>query len=95
MKLNCKQGDLAVIVRSTVNPQTVGMIVQCVKYKPSPIAGPAWEIDRSVAPHVQIGMFIHAADWIRDANLRPLRDNDGTDETLTWRDVPTPTGVPA
>lgn len=88
MKLNCKQGDLAVIVRSIVNPETVGMIVQCVKYEPSPIAGPAWKIDRAVAPNVQIGVFIHVADWIRDANLRPLRYNDGTDETLTWCDVP-------
>ncbi len=84
----CKQGDLAVIVRSIYRPECVGAIVRCIEYKPNHDGAPAWIIDRELGPPLVVGGLKRLGDWWSDALLRPLRDNDGTDETLTWRDVP-------
>ena len=76
--LNCKQGDLAVIVRSMAGNE--GKIVRCLRlvFDPSHyFDGPRWLIDREV-PHSTRG----TVRTIADCALRPLRDNEGEDETL-------------
>ena len=84
MKLNCKQGDLAIIVRSADEPQHIGKILRCVKFNES-LGIPAWEFEP------EIGHF-----WLcRDSILRPIRDQPGDDETLEWAGQPNPAGVAA
>lgn len=85
--MNCKQGDLAVIVKSTYGHE--GKIVKCLRQYNGPWVGiecieyeAGWEID--------IKLRTPTGEWafITDDRLRPLRDNPGTDETLTWAPVP-------
>ena len=82
--LYCKQGDLAVIVRSAGD--NGGKIVRCVSLLPALpfrkpdgtiISGPAWVVD----PHV-VGWDGDRLPGVRDVLLRPLRDSDGEDEML-------------
>jgi len=76
--MNCKQGDLAVIVRSLAGNE--GKIVRCLRLIPqTPWAiqpGPRWIVDRTL-PGVTFD-----CDSVPDAFLRPLRDSDGEDEML-------------
>jgi hypothetical protein len=89
--MNCKPGDLAVVVRSTCGNE--GKVVRCVRYlgevgciqPDGALTGPfhAWEIDS----------WIRAWDGtlkreVFDKNLRPIRDNDGEDESLSWAGKP-------
>jgi hypothetical protein len=83
--MNCKKGDLAVYVSSQCGNE--GKIVRIIKFIGQPDEGcvsanDVWRID-------------HEVQWkwnrmacARDANLRPIRDSDGQDETLTWKTVP-------
>jgi hypothetical protein len=79
--MNCKQGDLAVIVKvlNPKNSQIIGKIVRCIEPVVSwdNIAG--WAVDPPLS----------FAIGVADENLRPIRDNDGEDETLQWSPVPT------
>lgn len=84
--MRCKPGDLAVVVRSYAGNE--GKIVRCVRY-----AGlvnwrhsgrlPTWEIDQDLP-----GFGGHMSPFIADSQLRPIRDNDGEDETLAWAGKP-------
>ena len=83
--MNCKQDDLAVIVRSKYGNE--GKIVTCLRRYDGP-----W-IDREYEPGWLTDTFIQRPSgkpgpYIFDASLRPIRDQDGQDETLTWLDVP-------
>lgn len=86
--MNCKQGDLAIIVKSVASPDDIGAIVRCVEFKPGPDGRAAWIVDRKVSPDAVIGGITYIGDWFLDASLRPIRDNDGEDETLTWAGKP-------
>ena len=82
--MNCKQGDLAIIVRS--NSGHEGKILRCVKFLPqhhwrspdlSTFFEDGWETDT------------HLKSWAGDVHcnypdsqLRPIRDQDGEDEML-------------
>ena len=87
MKLNCKDGDLAVVVIGCHS----GKMVTCMKLRVCPveirsgvfITAAVWDIDRQLS------------DWsgslganIEDSLLRPIRNDPGADETLSWCDVP-------
>jgi hypothetical protein len=94
MKLNCKQGDLAVVVRSAAGNE--GAIVTCLRLIPDWTrwgadgrlrTGPAWETDRQFVKVTGVVDCI-----VADAHLRPLRDSDGEDEVL--RLVGRPVGDP-
>ena len=89
--MNCKPGDLAVIVQSFCGNE--GKVVRCLRLSKRSGAGlcpdgsvvptPIWEID---AP---IPAWDGSESPIAfDVQLRPLRDNDGDDETLTWSGKP-------
>lgn len=98
MKLNCKPGDLAVIVGPVSTLSLSGRIVQCVRLLEDgelvdgfdwvvDVGGPTWLIESSGSPMLwgnDLVMRRAFADW----RLRPIRDNDGEDETLQWLDVP-------
>lgn len=80
--MNCKPGDLAYIVGSRNVPEMNGVVVHVVRA----ISRGVWlcagyEIERNAASW---GLPPH----IYDSYLRPIRDNDGEDETLTWAGKP-------
>lgn len=71
--MNCKQGDLAIIVRARNCPESLGAIVRCVRFCPHPLDGsPGWEIEPP----------FKTFRCARDSALRPLRDRPGEDEML-------------
>lgn len=92
--MNCKQGDLAIVVRSLLG-QSIGRVVRCVKLSPisglrNPMtgtvtAGPVWETD-DFSPTITGEVHNLWGDW----SLRPIRDpgDDAQDETLSWLPVP-------
>lgn len=84
--MNCKKGDLAIVVRSVAGNE--GKIVRCVEFLGDSLfvggkTYAAWSIDRKL-PGILGGMI----DRAPDAWLRPIRDNDQEDETLTWAGKP-------
>ncbi len=89
--LTCKPGDMAIVVRG--EPEiNLGRVVRVLELSQNPIdiffgyALWTYEGELSMGDGTR-------AEAVADNCLRPLRDTDGQDETLTWRDVPT--GVPA
>lgn len=88
--MNCKQGDLAIIVKSLSGNE--GKIVTCVKFLPNftglsfdgLVTCDAWEVDRELPTRDKK----RKTRFFKDSNLRPIRDNPGADETLTWLPVP-------
>lgn len=83
--MNCKQGDLAVIVSSISGHE--GKIVRCVKFVMFNLRNrgltDCW-ITEPMLPNRE-----GAKVPCMDSQLRPIRDNDGEDETLQWAPVPT------
>lgn len=87
--MNCKQGDLAIVVRSKAGHE--GKIFRCVSYvgKARGFFGDDyWEIDAIV-----LSIDGKPNSFFRDSWMRPIRDNDGEDEML--RIVGKPEGVTA
>lgn len=87
--MNCKQGDLAIFVKSKYG--NIGRIVTCIRlatkadfirFSAEDPQEPAWLVD------IYLHGSIHDIPLARDGNLRPIRDSDGQDETLTWQPVP-------
>lgn len=95
MKLNCKQGDIAIIVRSECGNE--GKIVRCLELlvtdKIPDTQGnvwgyrsgrqPVWRIDRTI--NFGNGIDTVQVEYCSDKVLRPLR-GDIDDETIEHRD---------
>ena len=86
--MNCKQGDLAIYV-GKISPMDNGAIVRCVRFLGDRNVyggglAPMWEIDPPLK-----NSPANRKEWASDRSLRPIRDNDGEDETLQWAPVPT------
>lgn len=105
--MNCKPGDLAIIVGGRYTPQLIGHIVKVIgpytqrsNDKPiTPEDGVVWEIcytDGRLIPQAQrykdtkifSGFALRKTRPYLDKFLRPIRDVDGQDETLTWAKKP-------
>lgn len=93
--MNCKPGDLAVIVKSLAGNEgrLVNVVNSDVYMLPGDLSGmphPLWRV-RSLGEPVRstIG-WIDKEFAFPDAWLKPIRDpgEDATDETLTWLPVP-------
>lgn len=87
--MNCRQGDLAVIVHSR-NRVNLGKVVRVTRFSPGhPFVDMApmdsWEFEGGRVVAAIDGLQVVA---IPDAWLRPIRDIDGPDETLTWAGKP-------
>ena len=82
--MNCKQGDIAIVIRSTMGNE--GKIVQCIRYIPE-YQGSAdwWELDVISPEGKPYG--------IKDSWLKPIRGEDGPDQSLNWIPVPKPIGA--
>lgn len=100
--MNCKPGDLAVVVRSrlgrstgriveVVSPAVPGEMARGFRFVPKDETGPYWRIRGRV--FLTDGTEID--EWFaQDAWLRPIRDQDGEDETLTWAGKPSDIKTP-
>lgn len=84
MKLNCKPGDLAVVVRSETG--NLGKLLTCLKLHPegyfhsAPWLGPIWEVDRSdIVSTDLMGRNRKVNNLIPDENLRALRGDSGNE----------------
>lgn len=98
--MNCVPGDLAVIVRSHAGNE--GKIVRCVRFvgtytfltanNATHTATDVWALDRRL-----VGCNGAYGGYIEDKCLRPIRDQPGADESLTWapKREPQPTKEPA
>lgn len=76
--MNCKPGDLAVLVRSDAGNE--GKIVTCVKYVgfvPTWRYNDLWEIDRGLLDN-----FGEISKYASDSCLKPLRGGEGEDEMI-------------
>jgi len=96
--MNCKPGDLAVVVRARNRPHLLGRIVFCVRlhdsekidadgimfFAASMNPGPRWVIDPP----------LEDLKTIADAVLRPIRDQPGEDETIRIAGLPCTTKQP-
>ena len=103
MKLNCKQGDLAIIVKSDARNE--GKIVRCLEFLetdrvPSacgtymlrmPIKRPTWRVNVVLNYGRERGKVIHGyAYYASDEQLRPLRGDLTQDDTTTTEELSTP-----
>lgn len=77
--MNCKPGDLAVIVRGAAFAKYIGAIVKVVETD-----GVFWSTEKSLDGNETYPIIIP------DSCLRPIRDtgDDAKDETLQWLPVP-------
>jgi hypothetical protein len=97
VKLNCKVGDLAVIVKDRYMPENIGKLVVVlepgdqewedadgfywyVQAIGSPIRCRLYE-DAEFTGELSFDMEANVADH----ELKPIRDHEGDDETLTWK----------
>lgn len=106
MKLNCKPGDLAVIIREGRGRDDLcGRIVEVIKAAskdrfelpdgfmqgPSEDSRPRWvcRFPNKVRVDIDIGGS-RMAEYATapDSALRPIRPEEGDDETLTWAGKP-------
>lgn len=91
--MNCKEGDLAIIVSSEAGNE--GKIVRCIRFI-GKVHGwdgsDRWKIDQEL-----VGVFGGRTMTCRDSRMRPLRNpgEDAKDETLLWKPVPSRDEVPA
>jgi hypothetical protein len=88
--MNCKPGELAVVVRGSIG---LGAVIRCIRllgtfapFEPIKVAGRGWHCSVSGGQvwEVEHPLFATASD----SCLRPIRDNDGDDETLAWAGKP-------
>lgn len=82
--MNCKQGDLAIIVKSHAGNE--GKIVRCLKFVPAQefitpegkiVKWDSWEVN--IVINAWSG---EKTSIVPDHFLKPIRDNDGEDEML-------------
>lgn len=88
--MNCKQGDLAIVVRGPA----AGTVVRCVRR----FDGPWFEVDGREVPYGELLGWeldrpVLAMDGRKhvfkaDRALRPVRPDEGEDETLRWAEKP-------
>jgi hypothetical protein len=91
--MNCKQGDLAILVRSNRGSRQIGKIVRCVRLASGIVqsitgdlvilnvdCGDWWEVDAPLMLFTKSG-FVEA-NYCPDYCLKPLIDGDGTDEMI-------------
>lgn len=84
MKLNMKAGELGVIIKAELAKEHIGKIVTCVQVEYFD-GVPYWQIAERLDNEHGIPFWA-----VKDANLRPIRDSDGEDETLAWAGKPSP-----
>lgn len=87
-RLNCRPGDLAIVVRSVCGNE--GMILRCIEMLPPGFDdldekyGPVWLVDRDVKGVMKDqegnNLFTVYAPYMPDSQMRPLRGDLTEDE---------------
>lgn len=90
--MNCKQGDLAIVVRAC-NVENIGRVARCMRVSiGGDVTGPGYRFPSAVCwvvePPLSSWDGLGFAAAVPDAFMRPIRDNDGEDETLTLAGKP-------
>lgn len=102
--MNCKPGDLAIVVRSR-SGANIGKVVRCLRLlsmaevvgiktvdgRPADLSTATewWQVDRAMSVYgTRTNKYFGDVFCYPDRNLRPLRPDDGEDETLTWAGKP-------
>ena len=80
-------GCLAFVTRCPVFPDGVGKIVTCVEMKPHK-GRRAWVVSSPICKDRRVDGELRLGNWIVESSLRPIRDQPGADETLTWAGKP-------
>lgn len=75
--MNCKEGDLAVIIEA-IHPENVGVIVEVIARGPDPSLLPYWHtraVGNRIGPMTGDDGTVHfgAHSWCYDFQLRPIR----------------------
>jgi len=90
--MNCKPGDFAVVVRSDCKNH--GRILTVIRLATSDekfASGYAWNPDPMWVTDAMLASTYGGPDhFMWDSHLRPIRDSDGTDETLAYAGKPQP-----
>lgn len=81
--MNCKPGDLAVVIKGSYCPQFIGHIVKVTTLEPVPWKGHWWRTD----PEKRHGPFLVL---FADDTLRPIRPPGLEDETPTDQPIKEP-----
>lgn len=92
--MNCKPGDLAVVVRSVSGNLGKVVRVRVMINDVEFIDGSKLRCWTFEGP-TMFGSLGRLVTVIPDECLRPLRDNPGQDETLTWAGLPNKQEQPA
>lgn len=96
--MNCKPGDLAIVVNDIEYPQNNGALLRVVsRLRPSDRHPFEWRCEPLSTFHFgeRVCYPGHGVCVYRDIELKPLRDGDGQDETLAWAGLPAPILQPA
>ena len=84
--MNCKPGDLAVIVRCGYRQNIGGLVEVRSRYRCE--QGEWFVMALSPLMTNRGPVSSMAVVWMDDADLRPIRDQDGEDETFEWAGKP-------
>ena len=103
--MNCKQDEIAIVVRTQRNNDK---IVRCVRLVSDQefldrtnfndnTHGPIWEVDRDMLWGSLISSLVAdvMVPFMPDANLRPIRGTEGTDEMIQLVGLPGKISEPA
>ena len=88
--MNCKPGDLAVIVRARVSAN-LGRIIRVTSFDPysrfvdRPGVSGGWRYEGAELISSEFGLRCLR---VPDDVLRPIRDTDGDDESFSWAGKP-------
>lgn len=99
--MNCKQGDIAVIVRSVTHPDEIGLLVSVLELvlTGGEVTAPdglihmaseaAWLVEYLGAPRPTTGGLLEMSRYAlwADRCLRPIRPGDMEDETPTAEEL--------
>ena len=89
--MRCKVGDICVMVQSQL-PRNIGALFRILDRHRCRLN--EWRTEALCDVVTNLGhRSAGSITWEPDACLRPLRDNDGDDETLTWAGRPNETPV--
>lgn len=92
--MNCKPGDLAIVVSSKTG--NIGRLCRVVAMATShdaaaygvQLRGPTWIVSERMRVRNALTGLEKFVPLAPDVALRPIRGQEGTDETLTWAGLP-------